>query len=85
MMKLHAGAASLVALALVSTSIASDSGEVSTAIVLAAAAAKGVVVLRCFLGIQRAVPGWRVALVGFVVLTCGAVGGIHMIGNLLHS
>ena len=83
MAKLHVAAGVLVALALLSTVTASGSGTATTAMILAAA--KGTAVLRYFLGLDRATLGWRIVLVGFVVLTCAAAGTLHAIGLHLSS
>jgi heme/copper-type cytochrome/quinol oxidase subunit 4 len=83
MAKLHLSAAVLVLLALLSTVTAGGSGSAATLFVLAAAAAKGTAVLHYFLGLRRATPGWRVALVGFVLITCAAAGAIQAIGGHL--
>jgi len=85
MARLHVAATALVALALLSTFAASGQGGPTAAAVLAAAAGKGVAVLRYFLGIDRATTGWRFVLVGFVLLTCGAAGAVHAVGSLFIS
>ena len=85
MAKLHLAALALVALALLSTFSAGSSGFLTGSLILAMAAGKGATVLSYFLGLDRATLGWRIGLVGFVVLTCALAGGVYAAGPYLHS
>ena len=77
MAKIHMAALALATLTLLSTFMAGASGSVASAVILSAAAAKGTVLLHGYLGLDRAALGWRVTLVGFVLVTCAAAAGIH--------
>ncbi|MBA5775681.1 cytochrome C oxidase subunit IV family protein [Stappia sp. F7233] len=83
MTELHVAALALAALALLSAFTAGAPGPLAAAIILAAAAAKGVTVLRYFLRLDRATLGWRIALAGFVTLVCAVSGGLYLAGLML--
>lgn len=93
MNRIHLAGLVLIALSLTafaSFSAAADAltvfGHLSAGLlILALSAFKALVILRRFLGLDRASAGWRVLLYGYVLLLCGTLGAVLAVGPLVNA